>query len=133
MDKRPQCNHTKGNSERCRAKARPGGSLCWCHDPALADQRARARSAGGRAATRRVVLPADAGDVPLRTVNDVVTLLARSINEVRRGALDMKVGNTVGYLASVLLRALTDGDLEARLCALEKQLAERTGSGRAAS
>jgi hypothetical protein len=41
-----------------------------------------------------------------------VTFLAETINQVRRGALDPKVANTIGSLAALLLKALAQGDVE---------------------
>jgi hypothetical protein len=41
---------------------------------------------------------------------------------VRRGQLDPRVGNAVGYLASILLGALQQGPLEERLSRLEATL-----------
>jgi hypothetical protein len=52
-------------------------------------------------------------------VSDVTGLLAQTINQVRSGRLDPKTGNAVGYLAGVLLKALQQGDFEARLQVLE--------------
>jgi hypothetical protein len=68
------------------------------------------------------VLPADAPDHPLRNTQDVSTLLAESINQVRRGELDPRVANSVGHLASILLGALQQGPLEERLARLEAAL-----------
>jgi hypothetical protein len=42
---------------------------------------------------------------PLGNANDVSTLLADSINQLRRGQLDPRVANAMGYLATVLWRA----------------------------
>ena len=50
----------------------------------------------------------------------MAVLLAATINQVRRGDLDPKVANTVGYLAGMLLKALDAGALEDRLLALER-------------
>jgi hypothetical protein len=68
------------------------------------------------------VLPVDAPDNPLRNTQDVSTLLAESINQVRRGQLDPRVANSVGHLASILLGALQQGPLEERLARLEAAL-----------
>jgi hypothetical protein len=67
-------------------------------------------------------LPFDAPDHPLGTTNDVSTLLADSINQLRRGQLDPRVANAMGYLATVLLRALEQGPLEERLTKIEELL-----------
>jgi len=60
---------------------------------------------------------------PLRTVTDVAELLGETINQVRRGELDLRVSNAIGYLSGILLSAIEKGSLEERLAALEAVLA----------
>jgi hypothetical protein len=117
-----RCTHTKRDGTRCNAFARPGKSCCTFHDPDHAAKFAAGRRRGGKSRSRQLaVLPADAADLPLRTVADVTTLLALTINQTRRGQLDAKISNAVGYLASVLLKAMETSEVEARLAALEAQ------------
>jgi len=66
------------------------------------------------------VLPAESPDLPLSTVGDLVNMLAESINLTRKGLLDPKVGNCLGYLASVLQRCLSEAEIERRLSELEQ-------------
>jgi hypothetical protein len=55
------------------------------------------------------VLPSETPDHRLQNTQDVSNLLADSINQVLRGQLDPKVANSVGYLATVMLRSLEQG------------------------
>jgi len=71
------------------------------------------------------VLPQDTPDHQLGNAEEVASLLANSINQLRRGQLDPRVANSVGYLASVLLRALEQGSVEERLAQLEAILADK--------
>lgn len=99
----------------CGAPAVERG-LCFFH--AHPDRLKELGRLGGRANGR----PRDNQEVPpieLRNVNDVTVLLAQTINQVRSGALDARTSNAVGYLAAVMLKAFQQGDLEARLQALE--------------
>ena len=64
------------------------------------------------------VLPGDTPHHPLGTATDVSALLADSINRLRRGQLDLRVANGIGYLAGILLKAL-DQRLEERVAHLE--------------
>jgi hypothetical protein len=112
------CRHVRPDGRPCQANAINGSSFCFFHDPAKAEARQGARSAGGRK-HRAATLAATVPDLPLKTVGDVSELLALTINHVRRGELDPRVGNCVGYLAGVLLKALEQGDIETRLSALE--------------
>lgn len=114
------CEHTRPDGSRCQARPLRGRRLCYYHEPAIAGQRAQANRRGGQASRRKAaVLPSDTADVDLKNVTDVCSLLARSINQTLRGELDTKQANAVGYLSSVLLKALEGSELEERLAALE--------------
>jgi hypothetical protein len=114
-----KCEFRKKNGERCSADAQTGKGVCVFHDPEKASEGRRARRAGGitrsRAAT---VLPCDTPDHPLGDTNQV-SVLADSINRLRRGQLDPRVANAMGYLASVLLKALENERIEDRLARLD--------------
>ena len=128
MPDSPQCEHEREDGVRCRARPMAGARFCFRHnpEPAVAAQRDAANRRGGRARARAVaVLPADTPDLELNSVSDVVALVGVTINQVRRGQLDCKQANAVGYLSSVLLRALEAGDLAERVAVLEAQAVER--------
>jgi hypothetical protein len=60
---------------------------------------------------------------PLTTVKDVRELLGETINHLRSGRLDPRVANTVGYLATAMLKALQDRIMqERRLARVESEL-----------
>src|SRR6266566_1214124 len=102
-----KCEFRKKDGGRCDANAQAGKDSCVFHDPARAGEVHRARRAGGLHRSRTAaVLPAQTPDHPLRNTTEVSAFLAKSINQVLRGALDPRVANSAGYLANVLLRAL---------------------------
>jgi hypothetical protein len=114
-----KCHFRKKDGGHCGANAQPANGLCVFHDPATADDGLRARQAGRvHRSQAAAVLPSDTPDHPLGDTNQVSVLLADSINRLRRGQLDPRVANAMGYLASVLLKAL-DQRLEERLAHLE--------------
>ena len=118
-----KCQARNKNGDACGADAQLGKTLCVFHDPARAADGRRARQAGGLSRTRKTaVLSVDTPDHPLGNSNDVAELLANSINQLRRGQLDPKVATGVGYLSTVLLRALEQGPTEQRLAHLESIL-----------
>src|SRR5450631_2029328 len=124
-----KCEFRKKNGERCGADAQTGRSLCVFHDPARAVDGHRARKAGGIRRSQAVaVLPVDTPDHPLGNTLDVSAFLADSINQLRRGQLDPRVANAVGYLTSVLLRSLEQGPLEERMAKIEAALAQNAAS-----
>jgi hypothetical protein len=100
--------------------AQASNGLCVFHDPDKASEGHRARRAGGITRSRpAAVLPSDTPDHPLGNPKQVSDLLADSVNRLRRGQLDPRVANAMGYLASVLLRALEQGPMEERLAYIE--------------
>jgi hypothetical protein len=124
-----KCEFGKKNGERCGADAQTGKGLCVFHDPDKASEGHRARRAGGITRSRRAaVLPTDTPDHPLVNPKQVSDLLADSVNRLLRGQLDPRVANAMGYLASVLLRALEQGPMEERLAYLEAMLG-KSGTG----
>jgi hypothetical protein len=54
-------------------------------------------------------------------------LLEETINRVRKGPFDLRAANAIGFLSSILLKALDDGVIEDRLAHLEAAMA-KTGS-----
>ncbi len=46
-------------------------------------------------------------------------LLTDTINQVGQGSLDCRIGNTIGYLAGIALKAYETSELEGRLEKLE--------------
>jgi hypothetical protein len=118
-----KCEFRKKNGERCGADAQTGNSLCVFHDPDKASKGRRARRAGGITRSRSAaVLPSDTPDHPLGNTKEVSAFLADSFNQLRRGELDPRVANGMGYLTSVLLRSLEQGPVEERLLKIEAAL-----------
>ena len=111
------CGGGKGGKE-CRARRLAGSDYCFFHDPDKEAERKAAQRAGGQK-NKMAVLPSSAPDAKLRSADDAVKLLAETINQVRRGELDPKIANAVGYLAGLLMKGLRESETERRLAALE--------------
>jgi hypothetical protein len=94
-----------------------GSEYCFFHAPGMATQRTQARRDGGR--KNKAPVLSQVPDVELDRVSDIVSLISSTISQVRRGELDPKIANCVGYLSSALLRALEADKLEERISALE--------------
>jgi hypothetical protein len=54
-----------------------------------------------------------------QTALDVKNLLADAMAEIRAGKMDPKLGTTLGYLGTSLLKAIETSDIELRLARLE--------------
>lgn len=129
-----QCRYIKPDNSRCEAYAVSASFYCYFHDPNLAEEREAARIKGGNERSRKAaVLPVNTPDRPLETADHIVDLLADTINRVRRGELDHRVSNSIGCLASHLLKAQEHGQLERRLAKLEAIQAQKWANANFAS
>ena len=122
-DTRSICSHTTRNGSPCRAAALAGKDCCTFHDPELAARRAAGRRAGGRARSRPRAVLSKAPDIQFTSVGDVIDLLAATASQVRRGEIDVKIGNLLTYIAGTATNAVLKGDMEKRLAAMERALA----------
>jgi hypothetical protein len=118
------CEKIKSDGQRCRAMAIANSQYCFFHDPTVTETRKAAQRQGGQA-NGLEVLPADVAGVPLHSGKDVAAFLAETINQVRKGRVSPKVASTVGYLSSLLMKALDTTDLEERLARVEQVLQMR--------
>jgi hypothetical protein len=123
-----QCHAVRRAGGRCTANAMAGSKFCFFHDPSMASRRTEARRAGGRK-NKAAVLSANLPDSPLKNVADVVSLLAATLNQVRRGELDPKFANCIGYLSGILIKALETEDIEARIASLEQAILTQKKQG----
>ncbi len=114
-----QCDFTKDTGERCRAKPLVDLKYCFFHDPDKSEEQKMARQKGGYA-RRSPTLPKNIPEFELRVAEDVVRLLSITINQVRRGEIDPRVANAVGYLSGIILKAKEQGDIEKRLKQIEE-------------
>ena len=122
------CTATARNGTACRAAALPGSRFCFFHSPKHATARRDAQSRGGLA-NRMATLPPGAPDVKVEDGAGVVKLLGQTINQVRRGEIDPRVANAVGYLSNIVLAATAQRDLETRIAELESLVKNRSKSG----
>src|SRR5208283_1774380 len=111
-----QCKATTSSGDRCRAKPHKDG-LCFFHsDPKKAAELGRK---GGRR-NRHTYTPPLQVAAP-ESAGDVKRMLAESMAEVRAGKMDPKLGTTLAYIGTSLLRAFEDAEFEQRLEQLEQR------------
>ncbi len=117
MDKKI-CSASKTDGSKCTVVALPDSDCCVFHDPSRADQRREAQSLGGRG-NRMRILAEDTPDIKIECSADITGLLCQTINQVRKGEVDPKIANSVGYLASIAMAAVERNELEKRIKKLE--------------
>ncbi len=122
-----RCEHVHEDGTPCKAAPMSGSGFCWFHDPAHAEARTEARRRGGHASIRRQVLDADAPDLTLDNVRDVLDGIESTVNLVRKGRLDNRAGNCIGYLLGIALKALETEEVSVKVRELERRLDEMGG------
>jgi hypothetical protein len=60
--------------------------------------------------------------VTVKDCGDAIALIAETINQVRKGEIDPRVANSVGFLANILIKAVDQVRLETRIEQLEALL-----------
>lgn len=117
-----RCRFIKPNNQRCEANAMQDNDFCFSHNPETTEAKHSAVIRGGKSPKKNYnPLP----PIELADNKSVVNLLAITINEVRQGAIDLRVANCIGYLAGHLIKALEVADLENRVAAMEKIVSEK--------
>jgi hypothetical protein len=118
-----RCQGVTKNDTPCTAWATEGG-LCYFH--ANPDKASELGHRGGKGKRTADGLDLVGYVRPLRNADDVTKLLADTINNLCSGAMDTRIANTVGYLATAMLKAIQQADLEGRLRAVEAVLTNHT-------
>src|SRR5437867_2136107 len=107
-----QCSAMRRDGQRCAAQALPGDQHCFFHSTKAEHvrQRKRGRRKGGtKSHIPLIALPSETPDLDLKQPGDVVQLLALTISQLRRGQIEPRIANGVGYLASIVLSAIETG------------------------
>jgi hypothetical protein len=100
------CCARNAKGEPCHAHPVIGSMFCYFHDPAISEEEKQNARANGGALSRepKPNLPA----MEIKTPNDVILLIAESINEVRQGRMSTKSANSIGFLAEHLIKAMKE-------------------------
>lgn len=114
-----KCCYIKSNNEQCAANAMIGSKFCFSHNPETKEEKIAAVIKGGKTPKRNHnLLP----PILLEHSKDTINLLTTTINEVRRGSIELKIANCIGYLSGHLIKAFEVADLEDRISKLEKAI-----------
>jgi len=109
------CQFIKKDGSPCKAHAKKDSDFCFFHtNPENAKT---AGEKGGRQGRHKVLFESN---LSLKSTNDVISLLEETINQIRTGSFDRAIGNTVGYLAGILLKCLEQSELEQRINKIEE-------------
>ncbi len=118
---KPRCQHTSKNGSPCQADPQTGKPYCFFHDPEQQQKRATARKHGGKvrsgATEKKTFMPPNLSAKSLETPSDVAALLEETINQFRRGEIDIDTAKAVGQMANVMLSLMKVADTQKRRAA----------------
>ncbi len=113
-----RCQFLRPSGERCNAYAQTNSLFCFTHDPDKAQERAIAHRAGGLANK----IKANLAPITIEKSKDVVSLITRTMNELRQGKVDIRIANALFYGANVLLKAFEIAEITERLESVERAI-----------
>jgi hypothetical protein len=120
-----QCAALKPDGSQCQAAALYESEFCFFHDPSRAAERHQAQALGGKQ-NRMKTLDSGAPNIECHNTEDIIALLTQTINQVRKGAIDPRIANSVGYLATITIKIFEHNDLENRIEKLEQATQRQT-------
>ncbi len=92
-----------------------GTTLCISHNPAAAETKRAAVRKGGRNRRTPQRAPKAAKAPSVRTIDDVQSLVFRTLEELRNGTLDAGVARSIGYLAGIAAKIVETVELTRRV------------------
>lgn len=117
MTNRKHCDALRKDGQPCTAPALPDSPFCFAHDPQRAQDRAEARSKGGR---NRAGIVRMRALVPPRLIG-VFDQLETALTEVYDGSLDPKRAQAMASVARAMVLVCTAGELEERMRKIEER------------
>lgn len=118
-----KCRYLKLDGSACKANAMKDSDFCWMHSPHIDEiekQHSRYRGGVNRHIPEKTELP----EVVLKNLNDIPPMLVDTIQHLRRGAIDVRLGTAIGYLSNVLMKSYELTDLEPRIEKVEQYIKE---------
>jgi hypothetical protein len=113
-----KCKYIKTNKEQCKANAIENDDYCFWHSEKAKDVRKVALQKGGESPKRNY----ENSPVTLKTTNDVLELLEKTVNELRQNKSSTRIANAIGYLSGIMLKAIEQNSFEKRLEVIEYAL-----------
>ena len=116
-----KCEFIKKDGSRCRANPMRSKKYCYVHSPDIKkSEKKEASRKGGKVGKTIQINPLS--PAKLDDSNDIMLLLADTINKVRSGKMDTKIANCIGYLSGHMVKIFEISNIEKRLDKLEEMV-----------
>ncbi len=121
-----KCSFIKQNGQKCNSFAMKNSEYCYIHSDIVSDEEKReTRSKGGK---KTVIVTEDVYDafgnknVSLKTPKDISKFLAKIINEILAGRMDMRLGTGLAFISNSLIKVLELTEIQERIETIEESL-----------
>lgn len=122
-----KCTAKRKDGKPCTARPMTGEALCFFHSEKTAEASREAKAKGGRQTARLVplvrVLPAETVDMEIDSPRTIIALLAKTINQVRKGEMGTQASTAIAACCSVMLKAIQLDTSDVRLAEVERRTA----------
>jgi hypothetical protein len=118
-----QCKYKSKEGKQCSAHAMHDSEHCFFHSSDQEKQRKQAQVKGGKG--NLVIVKEPLPPVEIKEVSDVVKLLEDTVNRVRSGEVDVRIGNCIGVLSGQLIKALEVASIANRVEIIERAILEK--------
>lgn len=114
-----KCKHIKSNGEQCKSSAMKNSRYCWTHSPEISiHEKKLGASKGGK--NKFKLAPLNLPQIIISDTRDIPPLLVDTIQHMRSGEIDVRLGTAIGYLSNILLKSYEVAGLESRIEKMEK-------------
>lgn len=97
---------------------------CWTHSPEISiHEKKLGSSKGGK--NKFGLTPVNLPQIIINDTRDIPPLLVDTIQHLRKGEIDVRLGTVVGYLSNILLKSYEVADIENRMEKIEKFIDEK--------
>jgi hypothetical protein len=94
---------------------------CWTHSPEISIyEKKLGASKGGK--NKYKLMAQGLPQIIISDSRDVPPLLVDTIQRLRNGEIDVRLGTAIGYLSNVLLKSYEVADLEGRVIKIEQYM-----------
>lgn len=116
-----KCNFTKSNGEKCKTNAMKNG-FCYFHNPEISEEEKRNAVVKGGKSNKMLMVNSRFPEVKLKSAKDVSKLLSMMISKVMNNELDLRIATGITYIASHLLKAYEQTDLQEQIDNIEEMI-----------
>ena len=108
-------------TKQCKANALRNGNHCFFHSDKITDEeKKQARIKGGKA--RQIRINTEFDIYKLRSINDVLILNERLINDVLQNKISIQILTGIAYNLNLQLKLIDTGLIEKRITAIENKI-----------